>query len=74
MNGSGTPVAGKNEHVTDIFKNAWKPIENVMPTAKSFPYISGQRDAIIKPLWIKVQNKPITKTQPTKPNSSPITE
>ena len=50
MNGSGTPVAGKNEHVTDIFKNAWKPIENVMPTAKSFPYISGQRDAIIKPL------------------------
>ena len=50
MNGSGTPVAGKNEHVTDIFKNAWKQMENVKPIASNLPYISGHLEAIISPL------------------------
>ena len=70
MNGSGTPVVGKNELATLIFINAWKVIENVIPTAKSFPYISGQCVAITKPLCINVKNKPITSTQPTNPSSS----
>ena len=73
MNGRGTPVAGKKEVATEMFKKAWKPIEKVIPTAKILPYISGHLDAMIKPLWIKVQNKPITKIQPIQPNSSPIT-
>ena len=40
MNGIGTPVAGTNELATHIFKNPWKQIENVSPSARSFPYIS----------------------------------
>ena len=49
MNGNGTPVAGKNEVATEIFKNAWNPIEKVIPTASNFPYISGHREAMINP-------------------------
>lgn len=50
MKGNGTPVAGKKEVATEIFKNAWKPIEKVIPTAKILPYMSGHLDAMIKPL------------------------
>src|SRR5574344_894726 len=73
MKGIGTPVAGKKELATLIFKNAWKQIEKVKPTANNFPYISGQREAITKPLCNNVQKRTISKTQPINPSSSPIT-
>ena len=72
MNGSGTPVVGKNELATLMFIKAWNVIEKVIPTAKSFPYISGQWVAITNPLCINVKNNPITSTQPTNPSSSAI--
>ena len=73
MNGIGTPVAGKNELATDIFKNAWKQIEKVSPTAKSLPYISGHLDAITNPRCNNVQNSTSTRIHPMKPSSSPTT-
>ena len=43
-----------------------------MPTARSFPNISGHFLAITKPLCNSTQNKQIKKKQPANPNSSPI--
>ena len=67
------PVAGRKELATDIFVNAWKQIENVIPKARSFEYVSVVLTAIEQPLTKNVPNKQTTNKQPKKPNSSAIT-
>ena len=49
MNGRGTPVVGQNELATLIFISAWNVIENVIPIARSLPYMSGHLEAMINP-------------------------
>ena len=62
-----------SELETLMLINACKPIDNVIPTARSLPYMSLALEAIIIPLCINVQNKPIIKRQPKNPSSSAIT-
>ena len=72
MNGNVTPVTGKKELATDIFKNAWNPKIIVIPIAINFPYISGHRLAILNPLRTSATNNADTNRHPKNPNSSAI--
>ena len=55
-----------------MFVKAWKHIENVIPTAKIFPNMSGHFFAITKPLCNKTPKRHIKNKHPKKPNSSPM--
>lgn len=71
-NGSGTPVKGTEAVMTAMFMNAWITIQDVSPTASSFPYSSDACMLIVNPRYARITKSVMTATAPSKPSSSAV--
>ena len=74
MKGRGIPVTGMIPSVIPTLINTWNNHIEKMPQAKRLPKISSEDFAITNVLYSNKKYRNITKIEPTKPNSSPITE
>ena len=69
----GIPDRGKTPSIADILKNDCDNISITIPKVKSPPNKSGLLLAILNPWKVKKRKNKISKTLPTKPNSSAAT-
>ncbi len=67
------PVRGTKATIEAIFKNAWPPIQAVIPIARVLEKVSGAFLAILSALTIKYINREIITSPPISPSSSAIT-
>ena len=74
INGSGSPVGGMDPVTTAIFKSVCTAIKIPTPSASKHPNLSFAESPTLKSKKQSNINTPISKSAPTKPNSSPIIE
>lgn len=72
IKGRGLPVVGNKPTTHDIFKNAWNTIITVRPAASKEPNGVLAWLAIRKPPRMNTKKATITRSAPTRPNSSPM--
>ena len=71
-NGSVMPVIGTSVTTTAMLMNAWMHSQPVMPAASRAPNVSGAASATRAPEYARRANSATTRTEPTSPNSWPI--
>lgn len=73
MKGRGIPVRGTSATIAEKFIIAWRPIQIIIPEARSWENLSGAWEAIFKPLDMRARKIMMTILAPINPTSSPMT-